>query len=243
MIKGLFRSASGMLPAIKKQETIANNVANAKTAGYKKDAVFSKELSRSEKRLAPKQSDWQTPMVNDIFTDFSAGTFTRTDNPLDMAIDGDGFFQVELEDGRIGLTRSGSFSVNRDGLLAHSDGPVLLTEGGAIEPGNGKLSVSASGQVDVNGAVIAQITPVTVDDLQALEKIGNSLYVVPEGTPLTPVQPAAVRQGYLEQSNVDIVRQMIDMIVAYRTYEANARAVSSQDSSLEHLFNRVGGNS
>lgn len=243
MIKGMFRSASGMLPQIKKQETIANNVANAGTSGFKKDAVFTRELSRAEARLAPKRSDWEQPMANDVFTNFGVGAFDRTGNTLDLAIDGDGFFQVELEDGTIGLTRSGSFTVNGDGLLAHSDGPVLLAEGGPVEPGNGTITISGTGQVEVDGGTVGRITPVTVNDLQALEKVGSSLFIVPEGTELVSVPESQIRQGYLETSNVDIVRQMVDMIIAYRTYEANARSLTTQDKSLEHLFNRVGGKS
>ena len=240
MIKGLFRSASGMLPAIKKQETVANNIANANTAGFKKDGVFTRELSRAQRQSIPTQSEWQQPMVDHLWTDYTGGSFDRTDNPLDLAIDGDGFFQVELGDGRTALTRSGTFSINRDGLLAHADGPVLLADGGAVEPGNGTITISATGEIDVDGNVVGRITPVTVDNLQELEKVGSSLFIVPEGVETVPVPQSVIRQGYLEESNVDIVKQMIDMIVAYRTYESNARAVSSQDSSLEHLFRRVG---
>ncbi len=239
MIKGLYRSASGMLPVIKKQEAIANNISNATSSGYKKDAVFTKELSKAQKKHIPKQSDWQQPMVDDIFTDFSAGTFERTGNPLDLAIDGDGFFQVELPDGSTALTRAGSFSINQDGLLAQADGPVLLADGGAIEPGQGTITVSANGQIDVNGNVVGKITPVTVDDLEKLDKVGASLFKVPEGMQLNTVPQAQIRQGYLETSNVDIVKQMVDMIVSYREYEANARALTTQDQSLENLFNRV----
>jgi len=239
MIKGLYRSASGMMPSIKKQEAIANNISNATSSGYKKDAVFTKELSKAQKKHIPKMSDWQQPMVDDIFTDFSAGTFERTGGNLDLAIDGDGFFQVELEDGTTALTRSGSFTVNQDGLLAHTDGPVLLADGGAIEPGQGTITISPNGQIDVNGNVIGRITPVTVDDLEKLDKVGASLFKVPEGTELIPAPQSGIRQGYIETSNVDIVKQMVDMIISYREYEANARAMSTQDSSLEHLFNRV----
>ncbi len=243
MIKGLYRSASGMLPTIKRQETIANNVSNANTAGFKKDAVFTKELTKAQRKHLPVRSDWEQPMIDDVYTNFEGGSFARTDNPLDLAIDGDGFFQVELADGRTALTRSGSFSVNREGLLAHTDGPILLAEGGAIEPGNGTLTVSAAGEIEVNGNVIGRVRPVTVDNLQILEKIGASLFVLPEGVQTTPVNNSVIRQGYLEESNVDIVREMIDMIVAFREYEANARAVTTQDNTLDHLFKRVAGGS
>ena len=180
-------------------------------------------------------------MIDDVYTNFEGGSFQRTDNPLDMAIDGDGFFTVQLEDGRTALTRSGAFSINRDGLVALADGPILLAEGGPVEPGNGAVTITAAGEIEVNGGQVGRVRPVTVPDVDMLEKIGGSLFVVPEGTELIPVEHAVIRQGYVEESNVDIVREMIDMIVAYREYEANARAVTTQDQSLEHLFKRVGG--
>jgi flagellar basal-body rod protein FlgG len=231
-----------MLPAIKKQESIANNIANVSTPGFKKDGVFTKELSRAQQKAIRTQTDWQQPMADRIYTDYTGGAFDRTDNPLDMAIDGDGFFQVELEDGRVALTRSGTFTINRDGLIAHTDGPILLADGGAVEPGRGSITISPNGQIEAGGNVVGRITPVTVDNLQELEKIGSALFIVPGGTELVPMQHSTIRQGYLEESNVDIVKQMINMIVAYRTYESNARAVSTQDASLENLFRRVGDN-
>ncbi|MFQ6008345.1 MAG: flagellar hook-basal body protein [Candidatus Zixiibacteriota bacterium] len=242
MIKGLYTSASGMLPRIKKQELTANNIANFSTPGYKRDTLFTRELSRAEKQLALRRSDWEKPMVNEVYTDYTSGIFDKTGNPLDFAIDGDGFFTLELADGTRALTRAGSFTVNKDGLLAFPGGPLLIGEGGPIEVGNGKVTVAQSGEVDVDGFVIGRIVPMTVADLDQVQKIGSSLFVVPEGVELIPVDKATIRQGYLEASNVDIVREMIDMIISFRNYEANARALQAQDQTLQHLFNRVGGN-
>lgn len=240
MIKGLFTSASGMLPRIKKQELTAHNIANVSTPGYKKDMLFTKELTRAEQKLVPKQSDWQKPLLYEVYTDYAPGVFNKTGNPLDLAIDGDGFFILELADGTRALTRSGSFTVNSDGFLAFPGGPLVLGEGGPIEVGNGKVTVSQSGEVDIDGAIVGRIVPVSVDNMDLLNKMGSSLFAVPEDVELIPVTTATIRQGYLEAANVDIVGEMIDMIVSFRTYEANARALQSQDRSLEHLFNRVG---
>lgn len=240
MIRGMYTSASGMLPRIKKQELTAHNIANVSTPGYKRDTLFTKELTRAEKKLVPQKSDWEKPMVNEVYTDYAPGIFDKTGNPLDLAIDGDGFFTLELADGTRVLTRAGSFTVNKDGLLAFPGGPLLLGEGGPIEVGNGKVTISHSGEVDVDGLVIGRIVPMSVPELDLLVKIGNSLFVVPEGVELIPVTEATIRQGYLEASNVDIVREMIDMIISFRSYEANARALQVQDRSLEHLFHGVG---
>lgn len=239
MIKGLYTSASGMLPHIKKQELSANNLANASTSGYKKDRVFTRELTKAETRLASTPTEWAQPMTDHIYTDFKSGAFNRTDNPLDFAIEGDGFFALQTPDGQTLLTRSGSFTISPEGLLTFPGGAEVMGEGGAIEIGNGRVEVSYAGDVQVDGFVVGRLVPVTVADLTELEKVGGSMFAVPPGQELVPLEDFTIRQGYIEASNVDIVSEMVDMIASYRAYEANAKAVQSQDSSLEHLFNRV----
>lgn len=240
MIKGIFTSASGMIPRIRKQELTANNLANASTPGFKKDTVFTRELNKAEERLRPHRSDWERPMIDDVYTNFTPGVFDKTGNPLDLAIDGDGFFTLQLADGSSALTRAGSFTVSSEGLLEFPGGALLLSEGGPIEVGNGKVNISQAGDVEVDGSVVGRITPVTVDDLTKLEKVGSAMFRVPEGMALTPVTTSTVQQGFLETSNVDIVREMIDMIISFRQYEADSKSIQVQDQSLDHLFNRVG---
>lgn len=242
MLKGLYKSASGMIPQIKKQEVTANNLANANTPGYKRDMLFTKELDKAQRKIISTKSDWQQPMIDQVYTDYAPGSFDKTGNPLNLAIEGDGFFKLQLPDGRIGLTRAGSFVVNSQGLLSTPDGAIVMGEGGAIEVGAGSLSVSGTGLVEVNGLSSGRIIAQTVENYDLLTKIGRSTFTVPDGVELIPVEKSAIRQGYLEESNVDIVHEMIDMMISYRAYEANAKAVQSQDQSLDHLFRRVGGN-
>ncbi|NOY88891.1 MAG: flagellar basal-body rod protein FlgF [FCB group bacterium] len=240
MIKGIYTSASGMIPRIKKQELLANNLANASTPGFKRDMLFTKELSKAEKKFHPLRSNWQRPMVDEIYTNFSEGIFDKTGNPLDMAIDGDGFFTLELADGTQALTRAGSFTVNSDGYLTFPGGALLMGEGGPIEVGNGKVEVGQDGTISVDGLEVDRIVPVTVPDLEQLKKIGSSLFIVPNNVELTQVDKYSIQQGFLENSNVDIVREMIEMIISFRNYEADSKAVQVQDRSLDNLFNRVG---
>jgi flagellar basal-body rod protein FlgG len=229
-----------MIPHIRKQEMTANNLANAAASGYKKDSLFTRELSKAEQKRIPRKSDWEQPMATNVFTDFSQGVFDKTENPLDLAIDGDGFFTLQLQDGTTVLTRSGSFTVNNDGLIAFPGGALLQGEGGAMEVGSGQVTVAGTGEIEVNGFAVGKIAPVTVEDVTKLEKLGGSMFIVPDGAELIPVSKSSIRQGYLEAANLDIVNEMVEMIVSYRSYEANAKAVQSQDESLEHLFNRVG---
>jgi len=241
MIKGLYRSASGMLPQIKKQEAVANNIANAGTAGFKKDVMFSRELSKAERKITPRTNDWQTTLDSRIHVDYSLGVFDKTDNPLDLAIEGDGFFTLESADGTTALTRSGAFVVDPDGYLSLSGGFRLTGDGGPIQVGSGKLSVGQNGEVQVNGLTVGRVTVKAVADVDSLERLGGSLFAVPEGEELIDPISATIRQGYRETSNVDVIQEMVDMMVAFRTYESNARALQTQDASLNHLFQRVGG--
>ncbi|MEW6049862.1 MAG: flagellar basal-body rod protein FlgF [Candidatus Zixiibacteriota bacterium] len=242
MIKGMYTSASGMIPRVKKQELVANNVANAATAGYKKDAIFIRELSKAEQKLTPKQTDWQKPMVNETYVDYTPGTFDRTDNPLDLAIDGDGFFRLQDQDGNEFLTRSGTFQVDNAGFLSYPGGFRVIGESGPLLVGNGAVNVGQGGEIEVDGNQTGRIIPMTVDNMDKLEKVGGSLFRVPDGVQTSPAANAMLRQGYLETSNVDIVREMVDMMIAYRTYETNAKALQVQDESLDTLFKRVAGN-
>ncbi len=241
MIKGLYKSASAMIPRIKKQEASANNIANASTPGFKKERIFTKELSKAELKIAQTRNPWEQPMVDKSYTSFTPGVFDNTGNPLHMAIDGDGFFTIELPDGTRALTRNGAFSVNNQGLLEIPGGALVMGEGGPIEVGSGVVDVSATGIVSSDGLTVGQISPVTVNDLQSLEKIGSSMFIVPEGEELIAVPKTTIQQGYLEASNVDIVREMIEMIISFRNFEADSKSISVQDQSLDHLFNRVAG--
>ncbi|MCB2201363.1 flagellar basal-body rod protein FlgF [bacterium] len=244
MLKGIRTSASGMIPRAKKQEMIANNIANVATPGYKKDRMFTKELSRAQLKQTQKitKSDWEKPMVDQLYTDYASGNFNNTGNPLDLAIDGDGFFQLQDAEGNIYLTRSGNFSVDSEGYVSFPGGFRLIGEGGPVQIGRGQLSVGADGEVSVDGLVTDRIRAVDVADQSMLEKLGGSLFGVPQGQELLPALRAEIQQGYLEAANVDVVHEMVDMIITYREYEANARSLQSQDQSLDHLFRRVAGN-
>ncbi|HUV30184.1 MAG TPA: flagellar hook-basal body protein [Acidobacteriota bacterium] len=241
MVKGMYTSASAMLPRVRKQEMLANNIANTGTAGFKKDRMFTKELSRAAQRQLPRKTDWQKPMVDRVYIDYAPGVFDKTGNPLDLAIDGDGFFTLQAPDGGTVLTRSGAFQVDADGFLVFPGGYLVTGEGGPIEVGDGKVSISQTGEVEVDGFAVGRIVPKSVSDVSKLERLGDSLFGVPADESLLPAISASIQQGYLETSNVDVVHEMVEMLISYRTYEANAKALQSQDESLDHLFNRVAG--
>lgn len=239
MIKGIYTSASGMIPLVKKQEVSANNLANASAPGFKRDSIFLKELTKAEQKKIPAKSDWERPMANQVYTDYASGGFDRTGNDLDFAIDGEGFFRIELADGTEALTRSGSFTIDGEGYLAFPGGARVVTSGGPLEVGAGKVVVTGSGQISIDGTVAGSIAPVTVPDLTKLQKLGGSMFLLPQGAEVSTVANSNIQQGFLENSNVDIVSEMVEMIISFRQYEANAKALQSQDGSLEQLFTKV----
>ena len=240
MIKGLYRSASAMLPRIKQQEIIANNLSNASSPGFKKDMVFTRELSRAQTKLTARQTDWQTPMIDQVYTDFQQGGLDKTDNPLDIALEGKGFFVFEAADGGTVLSRAGNLSVNPEGYLVNPEGDRLLGDGGIINVAGGEVAISETGEVQVDNATVGNIRVVDVEDATALRKVGKSSYWIPEGIEPLAAVDFAIRQGYLESSNVNVIKEMVSMIVSYRNYEADAKAVQAQDESLEKLITNVG---
>ncbi|MCP4703148.1 MAG: flagellar basal-body rod protein FlgF, partial [candidate division Zixibacteria bacterium] len=229
MIKGLYRSGSAMVPRIKQQETIANNLANVSTPGYKKDMLFTRELTRAQIKKAPRQTDWQTPMIDQIYTQHSQGTLDKTGNPLDLALEGTGFMMLETPEGENLLTRAGNFTVDPQGFLTTADGNRLLGEGGSINVGNGTVSISEAGQVEVDNDIVGTIRVVEVENRNQLRKTGRSAFNIPDGIQPSAAVNFAIRQGYLETSNVDIVKEMVEMIVSFRNYEADAKSLQTQD--------------
>lgn len=240
MIKGIYNSASAMIPRLRQQEVIANNIANVTTPGFKKDSVFVSELSRAEQRATRTKSDWETPMIDQVYTDYSQGALNKTGNYLDLAIEGPGFFVAQGAQGGESLVRNGSFKVDDLGFLVAADGARIVGEGGPIQLAGGEVSIGADGSISVNENVVGSLRVVIVEDPTRLVKIDGGRYLVPDGIELQAAVNYIVRQGYLESSNVDVITQMVAMISSYRSYEADSQALKSQDESLQRLISEVG---
>ncbi len=241
MLKGIYKAASGMVPRMKQQEIRANNIANAATPGYKKDAVFLKELDAARRSAIPTKSDWQTPMIDQVYTDYTQGAFDQTNNVLDLAIEGNGFFATESAQGEsVQYSRNGHFTVDPNGFLVNSEGYRVLGDGGPIEVGSGTVSFNESGEVLVDDSVAGRLQIVDFPDKSVLVKVGGSGFVVDETVEPEPAVDFSVRQGFLERANINVIKQMVGMIIALRHFESGAKAIQSQEESLETLFNQVG---
>lgn len=265
--KGVYTALSGAIAQSQRLDTIANNIANVNTPGFKRDQqVFNEYLSANEKLpnviQVPKvpasiesfydMQGGDKSFVDSAgsFTDFSQGGLKNTNNPLDVAIDGKGFFEVATPGG-IRLTRHGSFSIDGNGQLVTKQGqPVLAraNEGADLATrvikvsGTQPVAISDDGQVFDGAELIGRISVVNTPDVDQLQKVGNSLYqfknnVQPQ---FDVINNPTLKQGFLEQSNVNIVQEMTDMIATTRTFESTQKAISAYDSMADKLVNVVG---
>jgi flagellar basal-body rod protein FlgG len=239
MIKGIYKTAASMVPRVRKHEVIANNIANSETAGFKQDSIFLRTVRNEQSKLDKLQPSWEVRMLDDIYTDYTQGTLQKTGGELDLAIEGDGFFVVETPVGEA-YTRNGSFSVSPEGTLVDSQGNPVMTDAGELYVAGSDIAIGADGQIAVDGEFVGQLQIVDFPKPYQLEKRAGSLFV-PQGDAVPePVEGAMVRQGYLERSNVDVLREMVDMIDSYRAFETGQRMIQIQDESVAKATNDLG---
>ncbi|KXS45308.1 MULTISPECIES: flagellar basal-body rod protein FlgF [unclassified Candidatus Frackibacter] len=243
MLRGMYTAASGMNAALKRTNTITNNLANANTTGYKKDEAVNKSFSEMLLRRLPDGKvigeTGQGVKVDETSTDFSEGGLHKTDNPLDWAITGEGFFTVQTPQG-IRYTRNGNFTLNQNGQVVTQNGNLVLGQAGPLEALGEDVQLDNSNNLVVDGQIIDQIRIVTFAQNDGLVKEGNSLYRATPDVGNQFIATGDIEQGYLESANVNVVESMTNMIEATRHYEANQRIVKTYDKSLEKTVNSVG---
>ena len=221
MIRGLYTSATGMITLQKKLENVSNNLANIETGGFKKQELIARAFddvniaNRSNSpdgRLRPIGTMQLGVMVDDIYTDFEQGLLKETNNPLDMAIDGEGFFTVQLPNGEYAYTRDGGFRLDSEGRLTAGNGCLVLDRDlNSITVGTEDFQVTGDGTIVLPGGRRVQLNIVTFLDLQALHRLGENMYAVAAGAP-APADQYVVRQGFLEQSNVNPLDELVKLI-------------------------------
>ncbi|MGI6037439.1 MAG: flagellar basal-body rod protein FlgG [Limnochordia bacterium] len=259
MMRSLWTAGSGMTAQQFTIDTISNNLANVNTTGFKKSRVDFQDLLYQTIRYPGTSvaQGAQIPTglqighgVRPVSTQkmFSQGTFQQTDNPLDIVIEGDGFFRVLLHDGSYAYTRDGAFK--RDGL-----GRVVTSDGYMLEPDiyipedAVAINIGADGTVDVmvdgddRPDPAGQILLYRFVNPAGLQSYGRNLYrpTAASGDPIegTPGIEGfgALAQGYLEMSNVEVVEEMVNMIIAQRAYETNSKAIQASDEMLQTANN------
>ena len=239
MIKGIYASGSGMVPRMMKLEVIANNLANISTTGFKRDNIFVQILKDTGISQSKGGGDLSGLDVKE-YTDFAEGSMSQTSNPLDLAIQGPGFFTVQSPTGTC-YTRNGSFSLSTNGTLVTSQGYPVLGTGGPIQlPDVRKLSqgdivINQSGEVTFDGKIISRLRIANFADMSALKKEGGTYFVstAPEKGTEADGKDIVIRQGQLEESNVNGIEEMIEMIELSRSFESAQKTMLYQDSTLE----------
>ncbi|MGI3169835.1 flagellar hook-basal body complex protein [Pseudooceanicola sp. C21-150M6] len=213
---------------------VANNISNSSTSGFRQEgAIFSEYVKKSDN--APFLS---MALANVGHTSFLQGSLTKTENPLDFAIDGDGFFQVETPDGPR-LTRAGGFSLSAEGDLVTHDGNRVLDSGGApiaVPVGYASLHVAGDGTMSADGQPFAQIGVVNPVDNDVVRQ-GGVLLEATNGT--EPVEIPRVLQGFSENSNVDTIGQIARMIEVQRAYEMGQSFLENEHQRIRNMLSTI----
>ena len=260
MIRALYSAASGMEAQQLNIDNIANNLANANTAGYKaRRAQFQDLLYQN--LVTPGTSSGQATVVptglqlglgtrassNEII--FQQGNLLQTGNQLDISIQGNGFFQIKQASGQIAYTRGGSFQLDQTGSLVTSNGDQLIPQI-TIPAAAQAVTIAADGTVtytlpgQTQAQTAGQITLANFQNPAGLNSIGNNLYLTTTASGDPTVGPpggnegmGTLQQGYLEQSNVSVVDEFINMITSQRAYEANSKVVKAADDMYSEVNN------
>ena len=260
MIRALYSAASGMSAQQLNIDNIANNLANANSTGYKtRRAQFQDLLYQN--MIAPGSAAGQSTTVpaglqlglgtrtasNEII--FSQGSFASTSNPLDLVIQGRGFFQIKQASGTTAYTRAGAFQLDSTGNIVDANGNQLIPQI-TVPPTAQSINISADGTVSyvlpgqIQAQTAGQITLANFQNPAGLNSIGSSLYVPTDasgdaiiGTPGGTEGHGTLQQGYLEQSNVSVVDEFINLITAQRAYEANSKVVKAADDMYQQANN------
>ncbi|HDQ14867.1 MAG TPA: flagellar basal-body rod protein FlgF [Sediminispirochaeta sp.] len=279
MVPGLYTGASGMKAQMNRMDALSNNLANVDVTGYKRDLSVSKAFPQMLIRRTNDDGLYKFPFgsvdtapvvgkigtgveYNETYTVFEQGSLQQTENPFDMALDGEGFFSLQTDRGER-YSRNGSFHLSKEGILVNKEGyPVLGTEG-PIEIKKNNFVVDSQGRVYQNSTfsgdperlvsmeenewenleLVDTLKVVNFDRPRFLQKEGSSMWKQSNetGDPRMADLGSAVKveQGFLEGSNVNPVTEMVRMIEVNRAYEANQKAITTQDSLSARLINDV----
>jgi flagellar basal-body rod protein FlgG len=259
MQESMFSGLFGALTNEYRMANIANNLANINTAGYKRDVISFKDTFRMfahdvvmepvnnirSKKLFPDPQHMARPRIATVKTDHSQGALKLTGNPLDVAITGEGFFTFVIN-GENFYSRNGHFIVNAEGTLVTPQGYTVAGAGGAelvIPPGITNVHIAHDGFIYADNEPVGQIQVTTVDDLTALQKVGQNLYRIRENSGAAEVEipeGTTLQQGYIETANVEVVYEMVNMIEAQRQFEAYQKVMQTSDTLDREAITKIG---
>jgi flagellar basal-body rod protein FlgF len=221
---------------MQEMRTVANNIANISTAGFRKEGVI---FSEHVAALEGGDNSLSMAYANGRLVDERQGPLAQTGGAFDFAIEGDGFFQIETPQGAQ-LTRAGSFTPNENGELVNMDGYRLLDSGGApifVPTDASPISVGEDGTISADGVPLAQIGIFSPTDPNGLEHQAGTRFASPSG--VLPVEGATILQGYLEESNVDAVSEITRMIEVQRAYELGQTFLDKEDERIRSTISTL----
>jgi flagellar basal body rod protein FlgG len=243
---GLYQSAASLTALERWQDAVTQNITSSQVSGFKKRTVeFSGtemgEINSGEGRNADIHAG-VLPRAS-FGISFQPGESAPTGRPTDLAIEGEGFFEVKLSSGERAYTRAGEFHTRADHTLVSKEGGVLLSDAGmpiTLQPEGGQISVSPDGTVHQGDNQIGKISVVKFSNPAALDQVGGGLFAPKAGVDPIPMEKPVLMQGYLEGSNVTPLREMVALVQIARAYEANQKMISSRDQTLQRTLETLG---
>lgn len=265
MIRGLYSSGWSMMASSKQMDVISNNLANANTNAFKRDntifeafpSVLTKRINDTRSMLNPSGNMGNMELssdVGEIFTYYTQGQLVKSGSKLDLAIQdtsadpnakikSEAFFTVNVPDDNGNpseyYTRDGAFTINSNRQLVTKDGYQVMGQKGPITLADEDFAVQPDGSIVQDGAVLDKLLIKDFTDTSTLRKFGADLVQKSDNSQEQPFT-GGVAQGYIEQSNVNIIKEMVSMITVTRAYEANQKVLQAQDGTLEKVVNEVG---
>ncbi|MBW1784106.1 MAG: flagellar basal-body rod protein FlgF [Deltaproteobacteria bacterium] len=244
MSQALFSAVSGAGSYEKRLDILANNLSNINTAGFKQDKlIFRVPRAEGEETKTAGEHDFlysPPPMPAGTTIDFSQGDLKHTQNPLDLALDGKGFFCIQTPEGKQ-YTRKGSFALSQDGVLVTKEGHTVQGKSGKIKIAGQDVRIDEKGNISVDGARVDTIEVVSIEDLHNLRKIGDTMFAPPAaGVTELKAEDAMVKQGFIEISNVNPVKAMTEMIDVMRGYESYQKVILFLDDVTRKSITDVG---
>jgi flagellar basal-body rod protein FlgF len=250
MLRGLYTAASGMISHMLETDTLANNLANVSTTGFKKSSVSFQSFP--EMMIHKIQAGGIDKTLGNLSTglkvqgthiNFQSGMVRQTGNPLDVAMEGDGFFTLKLGNGQEAYTRDGSFTINGRGELCTHDGRTVMGSQGTIPiPPTGEIVINNTGDIYVNNTLVDRLKITRFQNPDSLEKLGNTTYVATPASTIATApgdKPTRIQQGALEGSNTNAITELVRTLEGMRLYEALQKNITTHNQLLGKAVNDI----
>lgn len=244
-MSGFYTAATAMLIQQRRLNTTANNIANVKTTGYKSERTVTQSFNdvlvgrQTKNSITPIGYASPLSVIDAVNQTFDMADLEETTRPFDVAIGGDGFFNIE-KDGQIYLTRNGAFELNDEGYLALKGAGTVMGQAGAIQLENSSFTINEKGELfNSTGELVDTLLVTVPDDMSSLKKTNTGMYVANENVQMAE-STALIYQGHLERSNVDLNQELANMIEIQRSFQSVSNALKTIDELNGRAINEIG---